>query len=69
MDILNILYPLYKYQVMILFDHSCGNYCQRLDGLNINAMNKEYVNGQIVIHDMLLTKIFIGTFNLILKSI
>jgi hypothetical protein len=37
-DVLKVLYP--SYDVLLLFDHSCGHDRQRDDGLNVENMSK-----------------------------
>jgi hypothetical protein len=39
-DVMHALYP--DYDVLFLFDHSCGHDRQRKDGLNLENMSKNY---------------------------
>ncbi len=39
-DCLKVLAP--DFDILFLFDHSCGHGCQREDGLNIENMSKSF---------------------------
>ena len=45
-DVMNLLYP--QYDVLFLFDHSCGHVRQRKDGLNVENMSKSYGGKQSI---------------------
>ena len=45
-DVMHALYP--DYDVLFLFDHSCGHDRQREDGLNVENMSKNYRGNQIL---------------------
>ena len=43
-DILDVLFVVYgiKYDILLLFDHSCGHDRMRSDALNVNCMNVHF---------------------------
>ena len=43
-DCLKVLYP--QFDLLFLFDHSCGHNRQEEDGLNVENMNKEFDGAQ-----------------------
>ena len=48
-DCLKVLHP--EFEIVFLFDHSCGHDRQREDGLNANNVSKYYGGKQAVMHD------------------
>ena len=44
-DCMRVLYPMYE--VVFLFDHSCGHDRKRPDGLNMNGLSKGYGGKQV----------------------
>ena len=48
-DVLKVLYP--QFDIVFLFDHSCGHDKQRPDGLNANNISKGYGGSQPKMHD------------------
>jgi hypothetical protein len=44
LDVLDTLYP--QFDVLLLFDHSCGHDKQQSDGLNVENMTKNYAGKQ-----------------------
>ena len=61
-DVLKVLYP--SYDVLLLFDHSCGHDRQRDDGLNVEYMSKGYGGKQSRLRPSLIKQVdgYIGSF-------
>ena len=51
-DVMHALYP--DYNVLFLFDHSCGHDRQREDGLNVENMSKNYGGKQSLLRPTLI---------------
>jgi hypothetical protein len=64
-DVLRCLYP--QYDVLFMFDHSCGHDRQREDGLNVKNMSKNYGGKQKCTSLMKKEKGFLGQFSRILN--
>jgi hypothetical protein len=62
-DVLKVLYP--SYDVLLLFDHSCGHNRQRDDGLNVENMSIGYGGKQSRLHPSLIKQVdgYLGSFN------
>jgi len=63
LDVMRVLYP--QYEVLLLFDHSCGHDRQREDGLNVENMSKSYGGKQRIIRPSLIKEEngYLGRFN------
>jgi hypothetical protein len=51
-DVMKLLYP--QYDVLFLFDHSCGHDRQCEDGLNFENMSKSYHGKQSILRTLLI---------------
>jgi hypothetical protein len=51
-DVVNLLYQ--QYDVLFLFDHSCGHDRQHKDGLNVENMSKSYGGKQSILRTSLI---------------
>ena len=62
-DCLRTLHP--SFDIVFLFDHSCGHDRQREDGLNVRKMNKGFGKNQPKMHSTeIKDKTYLGTFQM-----
>jgi hypothetical protein len=66
-DCMKVIAP--QYDLLFLFDHSCGHDKQREDGLNVDNMSKSFGGKQTKMHDSLIKEIngYLGPYPTILK--